>query len=503
MRSNVNRRMPRQEITDSGASACARLIRNVATVLALVVTSVAPSAAAGQDRELSDSEISLAVESELIASEAVNSHNVNVSTLDGIAKLSGTVDHLLAKRKVVDIAEATKGVRSIVNTIVVKPPQRNDAQLQRDISDALLTDPAADSYEVDVSARDGVVTLTGTVDSYAEKQLAEEVAAGIRGVIDVKNNLDVEHETDRSDPQIRGDVEKRLASSVWVDEDRIDVSVDDGQVTLTGAVGSAYEKGRAKAHAWVVGTKSVNARNLSVNPDAADDARRQARYGTMTDEEVRKAVNDALLYDPRVYMFNPTVRVRNGIVTLTGTVDNLAAKQAAEQDARNTTGVWRVKNFLRVRPTERLTDAEVTGRIKNAFEQDPYLSRHDLSVWVSNGHAYLYGDVDSRFDASHAESVAARTKGVVDLANRLDIREGYTLKSDWEIREDIEDQLWWSPFVDSDEVRVTVTDGKATLAGTVDSLSERRAAAENAIEGGAHSVVNRLHVRHGPEELNP
>lgn len=68
------------------------------------------------------------------------------------------------------------------------------------------------------------------------------------------------------------------------------------------------------------------------------------------------------------------------------------------------------------------------------------------------------------------------------------------LKTDTEIENSIESELWWSPFVDSDEVTVEVDDGVATLGGMVDTLGERQAATENAYEGGATLVDNDLVV---------
>jgi osmotically-inducible protein OsmY len=69
-----------------------------------------------------------------------------------------------------------------------------------------------------------------------------------------------------------------------------------------------------------------------------------------------------------------------------------------------------------------------------------------------------------------------------------------TTRSDTEIWEDIRDELWWSPFVDDDEVDVRVDEGTATLTGTVDSMAECQAATENAYEGGAVHVVNKLQI---------
>ena len=69
-----------------------------------------------------------------------------------------------------------------------------------------------------------------------------------------------------------------------------------------------------------------------------------------------------------------------------------------------------------------------------------------------------------------------------------------THKSDWKITENIRDELFWSPFVDADQVTVVVDDGKATLTGQVDSWSEYDAATQNALQGGAVSVDNDLTI---------
>jgi osmotically-inducible protein OsmY len=64
--------------------------------------------------------------------------------------------------------------------------------------------------------------------------------------------------------------------------------------------------------------------------------------------------------------------------------------------------------------------------------------------------------------------------------------------SDAEIRERIEEEIWWSPHVDSDDVQVTVDAGVASLTGTVDSWKERVLARQEAYEGGAADVIDRM-----------
>jgi osmotically-inducible protein OsmY len=72
-----------------------------------------------------------------------------------------------------------------------------------------------------------------------------------------------------------------------------------------------------------------------------------------------------------------------------------------------------------------------------------------------------------------------------------------------EIEEDTEDEMLWSPWAQSDQVTVTVRDGVATLTGVADTWSESQAATDNAFEGGARKVVNKLKVRSGPDYARP
>jgi osmotically-inducible protein OsmY len=129
------------------------------------------------------------------------------------------------------------------------------------------------------------------------------------------------------------------------------------------------------------------------------------------------------------------------------------------------------------------------------------VEKYQVNVSVVNGKVQLSGWVDSFYEQIQAESVASRVKGVVEVDNNLQVTSRWrskTVKSDWEIRQDIRDELWWSPYVDSDEITVTVKDGVAILTGTVDSWREWWTASENAYDGGAIRVRNYLKVRDNP-----
>jgi osmotically-inducible protein OsmY len=461
-----------------------------ASVLALLLAWGAAPA-----QEITDMDIARAVEDEFWLDDAVNANAVDVSVREGVVTLTGTVGNILSKDRATEIAESTVGVRAIVNRLEVRPAiDRNDSELEQAVREALRKDPAADSYELDVSVRNGEVTLGGTVQSWQENWLSETVAKGVRGVREVRNDIRVNYKTDRSDAEIKADVEGRLENDVRVDDYLISVEVDDGKVKLLGDVGSLAEKNRARNDAWVAGTTDVDASGLEVKWWARDTMRRSSSYVGRSDEEIERAVQDAFLYDPRVMAFEPTVSVENGTVTLAGIVDNLAAKEAAEQDARNTVGVWRVRNHLKVRPVGEMSDADIEAQVGDAFYQDPYLERWEIDIDSNLGLVTLSGTVNTSFEKRQAEDVAEGVAGVIGVVNKLEYEHEWEWKPDWEIRADIEDELWWSTFVDSDDINVEVEDGVATLTGEVDTWSERNAAEKNAFDGGAKDVENQLKV---------
>jgi osmotically-inducible protein OsmY len=485
-------------------------------VIALLVFAL-PSARAA---DMTDQQISDAIEDELLFDQAVKINEIDVVTHEGIVTLSGKVGNLMARQRAGHLAESIKGVRSVVNRIQVAPDAlRSDMAIRNDIIAALAADPATESYEVNVTVDDGQATLTGTVQSWQESILAGKVAASVKGLTGISNEIDVNYKSERPDFELKPEIEKALRWDTLVDHELIDVKVENGDVTLRGTVGSAAEKRRARFDALVTGVRSVDAEHLDVAKWARDEDLRKNKYTMASAEEMKAALNDALLYDPRVSSFNVDVDVTGSIVTLRGKVDNLKAKRAAANVARNTVGVSAVTNRLKVRGGMELSADEIQSNLIDALQRDPIVDRFDLNVDVIGQTAYLSGQVDSYYQKGQADDIASRTRGVHDVVNTIDVEFSdpltydpyvddidiyesdwydfepyYTFQTDQEIKEEINDELWWSPFVDEDEVNVSVDAGTATLTGTVDSWSERDAATENAYEGGATWVINNLNV---------
>lgn len=469
---------------------------------------------------LADTDINKAVETVLFVDNYVPASQIDVATAEGIVTLSGTVDNLLAKERAIQLAESIKGVRAVIDQVIVTPAVRPDAEIKSDVEQALLDDPAVGRYDVHITVTNGVVTLTGKVGSYAEQQLAPEVVKAVRGVVAVNNliTFSMANVGPRTDTEIAADVQRLLDMDIWVYNRLINVAVTNGTVHLIGEVKSAIGKRRAAADAWEAGAQAVDTTGLQVVTWLGP--RRQRDYlGPMkTDPIIARDIRTAFLYDPRLTVTNVDVTVDFGEATLRGVVDNLAAKRAAEADAYNTIGVWNVTNWIKVRPVTASTDADLTKRIEAAFRRDPYLELSLVKVKVRHGIVTLSGVVDTVAERSQAVAVANRIRGVIDVRDSLiampaterqmlnppDIK--YNLPPpmlalplavrDQQLQKAVEYQLKWNSLLDADEVHVAVDNGVVTLTGAVDSWVESGAAEDSALKVGASKVINHLKVRH-------
>jgi osmotically-inducible protein OsmY len=446
---------------------------------------------------ISDTDITRAVENHLRTDPVVSANLIDVTTSSGIVTLSGKVPNLLSRERATRVAESIKGVRAVVNTLQLIPGRRNDKEIRRDIEDALFEDMAADSYEIGVLVDNGVATLTGTVESLAEKLLVGRVVKSVRGIRELKNEINVKSSPVRDDQEIKKEIEARLEWDVYVDSILIDVSVTNGKVALAGIVGSATEKSRAIQDAWIAGVRLVDAAELEVEWWTRDEMRKKQPFVPKSDEEIKQAVKDAFFYDPRVASFNIDVDVDKGFVTLNGVVDSLKAKRSAELDASGTVGVRWVKNLLKVRMEAPPQDIRIEESILNALQRDSLLERYDFAVKVISQKAFLYGTVDSNYEKMRAEDITSRVVGVTDVANYIRVRQVWEWKSDAEIKADVEDELFWSPYVDSEDITVKVNDGDVVLEGVATDWAEADTAVGNAFEGGARSVRARLKLADG------
>lgn len=210
-------------------------------------------------------------------------------------------------------------------------------ELQRHVLDELQFEPSVDAAGIGVTVHDGIVTLAGTVKSYAERTAAVRAVERVWGVKAVVDNMQVElvslHQ--RNDEDIARAVVNAFEWDVFVPQDRIKVTVENGWVTLEGKVDNRYQKTAAERVVNnLAGIKGV-VNTIEVMP-AAKPA------------EVKSKIEDALRRAAEVDAEQIEVDVVNGEVTLRGEVHSWAERNEAERAAWSAPGVHQVRDELSV-----------------------------------------------------------------------------------------------------------------------------------------------------------
>jgi osmotically-inducible protein OsmY len=214
---------------------------------------------------------------------------------------------------------------------------KTDLQLKQDVVAELAWDPAVDASHMTVHVKDGVVTLAGFVDTYLQKEAAARAlhrVAGVRGVaLDLEVRLVPAHE--RSDADIAQAALHALAWHALVPEDRVQVQVEDGWVTLTGEVDWGYQSASAEQCVHpLLGVRGVSNRiRLKQRADP---------------EELRREIAAAFLRRAQREAGHIGIDVDGGVVTLSGSVHSMPEHEAALGVAYATRGVTRVIDKLRV-----------------------------------------------------------------------------------------------------------------------------------------------------------
>ncbi|GAB3639325.1 BON domain-containing protein [Hymenobacter arcticus] len=290
----------------------------------------------------------------------------------------------------------------------------------------------------------------------------------------------------------------------------VDVRTNDRVVHLSGTVGTAAERAQVVAVAYQAGATRVDARDLFVAYWAISSNLRREKFAQRSDEAIAQAVLDTFRYDPRVLSYQPVVVVQNGVVTLTGEVSSLRAKQSAERDARHVVGVWSVHNLLKVRTRWFTPDAVVRQSVLDALARDPFVGIFGFEVRVLNGRAHLHGQVGSHFEQAQAAEVASGVNGVAEVENDVRVQGSTGFagppaawypgalhptahpNSDFALAERIRTLYFWSASLHNQDVAVLVENGRVTLTGTVDTWLDREQAAFDAYEAGAQRVTNEI-----------
>ena len=214
---------------------------------------------------------------------------------------------------------------------------KTDADLKRDVNAELAWDPAVKSTAIGVAVKDGVVTLTGHIDTFAEKHAASRAVRRVAGVKAIALELDVKLAPDhkRSDTDIATSAEQALKWNTLVPVEAIRLTVDHGWITLQGDVEWDYQRRSAeKAIRPLMGVVGIsNEIVLRARPRVADLSRR------IEGALMRQAIREA----QRV-----KIAVEGTTVTLSGTMHSWQERDAVQGVAWSAPGVGDVINQLRV-----------------------------------------------------------------------------------------------------------------------------------------------------------
>lgn len=216
---------------------------------------------------------------------------------------------------------------------------KSDAQLKRDVTAELEWEPSINATHVGVAVQDGIVTLSGHLDTYAEKDAVERAVRRVHGVqglaveLDVK--LDPRHR--RSDSEIAAAIEAAFRWNTLIPHDRLRVEVEQGWVTLTGEVDWDYQRHNAEhAVRSMKGVLGVS-NQLTLKPRVAA-------------ENVAGRIREALLRHAADEAAHIEVTADGGQVILQGKVDSWAERTEAIAAAWAAPGVYSVTCKLEVQP---------------------------------------------------------------------------------------------------------------------------------------------------------
>ncbi|MGE8225130.1 MAG: BON domain-containing protein [Stenotrophomonas sp.] len=214
---------------------------------------------------------------------------------------------------------------------------KTDSELQKEIVAELEWEPSVNAAGIGVEVKDGIVTLAGHVDSYAEKVAAEKAAARVNGVKAIAVEMDVRLviSSQRYDADIAKSAINALEWSTLVPDGSVNVMVEGGWITLTGVVTWAFQRSAANiAVRHLVGVKGITD-GIKIKPKVSSS-------------DLKADIQAALNRRARNEGSNITISVSDHDVTLSGTAESWAERELVSETAWRAPGVWNVIDNVQI-----------------------------------------------------------------------------------------------------------------------------------------------------------